>query len=337
VAIFTHVDDGVAVTDKTRYLHKDHLGSIDLVTDEAGLAAETRSFDPWGLARNPDWTPAPAEPFLAETPRGFTDHEHIQTVGLIHMNGRVQDPVTGRFISPDPSDALNPGVGFNRYAYAGNNPLSLVDPNGFETTPGSDDNDFDANDALHSEGGSLAPREWDPESKGQTREEYDFDRSGTAGTISTLDIVDTLTNIPCPVAGIKVALTAVRQIGKFAAKKVSSAIDEAAAAAAKAAAKKVDNPPLRGSRNPRVAAAARRGQQKHKDWDPGPRYEKEVSLPSGRKADAVNWETRHVKELKPNNPNAVRGGRRQVEGYRKELEDLDPENGCWTCDVETYD
>ena len=89
---------------------------------EAGLAAETRSFDPWGKTRNPDWTAAAIDPPLTETPRGFTDHEHIQTVGLIHMNGRVQDPVTGRFISPDPSDALNPGVGFNRYAYALNNP-----------------------------------------------------------------------------------------------------------------------------------------------------------------------------------------------------------------------
>ena len=58
MAIFTKVDDGLPATDKTRWLHKDHLGSIDLVTDEAGLAAETRSFDPWGLARNPDWTPA---------------------------------------------------------------------------------------------------------------------------------------------------------------------------------------------------------------------------------------------------------------------------------------
>jgi RHS repeat-associated protein len=132
VAIYTKTDDGVPATDKTRYLHKDHLGSIDLVTDEVGLAAETRSFDPWGKTRNPDWTPAPGGAALLETPRGFTDHEHIQTVGLIHMNGRVQDPVTGRFISPDPSDALNPGVGFNRYAYALNNPLSLVDPNGFE-------------------------------------------------------------------------------------------------------------------------------------------------------------------------------------------------------------
>lgn len=135
VAIFTKLDDSNPATDKTRYLHKDHLGSIDLVTDEAGLAAETRSFDPWGRPRNADWTPAPADPPLTETPRGFTDHEHIQTVGLIHMNGRVQDPVLGRFISPDPSDALNPGVGFNRYSYALNNPLSLVDPNGFEVDP----------------------------------------------------------------------------------------------------------------------------------------------------------------------------------------------------------
>ena len=100
MAIFTKVDDGLPATDKTRWLHKDHLGSIDLVTDEAGLAAETRSFDPWGRPRDADWTPAPADPPLAETPRGFTDHEHIQTVGLIHMNGRVQDPVTGRFIRP---------------------------------------------------------------------------------------------------------------------------------------------------------------------------------------------------------------------------------------------
>ena len=139
MAIFTQVDDGVPATDKTRYLHKDHLGSIDLVTDEAGLAADTRSFDPWGKPRNADWTPAPADPPLTETPRGFTDHEHIQTVGLIHMNGRVQDPVLGRFISADPSDALNPAVGFNRYSYALNNPLSFTDPSGFSLgsdTPG---------------------------------------------------------------------------------------------------------------------------------------------------------------------------------------------------------
>jgi RHS repeat-associated protein len=84
------------------------------------------------FTKTDDGAPAPGGAPLTETPRGFTDHEHIQTVGLIHMNGRVQDPVLGRFISPDPSDALNPGVGFNRYAYALNNPLSFTDPSGFE-------------------------------------------------------------------------------------------------------------------------------------------------------------------------------------------------------------
>jgi len=47
------------------------------------------------------------------------------------MNGRVYDPAIGRFMSPDPSDALDPGVGFNRYAYVRNNPISLTDPSGF--------------------------------------------------------------------------------------------------------------------------------------------------------------------------------------------------------------
>jgi RHS repeat-associated protein len=52
--------------------------------------------------------------------------------GLIHMNGRVQDSVTGRFLSPDPY-VTEPGStqGFNRYTYVRNNPLSYVDPSGF--------------------------------------------------------------------------------------------------------------------------------------------------------------------------------------------------------------
>jgi RHS repeat-associated protein len=36
------------------------------------------------------------------TNRGFTGHEHIDEMGLIHMNGRVYDPQIGRFLSADP-------------------------------------------------------------------------------------------------------------------------------------------------------------------------------------------------------------------------------------------
>ena len=54
-------------------------------------------------------------------------------MGLNHMNGRVQDAISGRFISPDPfvTEAGNT-QNWNRYAYVYNNPLSYVDPSGFE-------------------------------------------------------------------------------------------------------------------------------------------------------------------------------------------------------------
>ncbi len=48
------------------------------------------------------------------------------------MNGRVQDAITGRFLSPDPT-IPDPGFtqSFNRYSYVNDNPLSFVDPSGF--------------------------------------------------------------------------------------------------------------------------------------------------------------------------------------------------------------
>ncbi|MEL6980730.1 MAG: RHS repeat-associated core domain-containing protein [Pseudomonadota bacterium] len=39
---------------------------------------------------------------IPSTTRGFTGHEMIDSVGLVHMNGRVYDPTLGRFLSADP-------------------------------------------------------------------------------------------------------------------------------------------------------------------------------------------------------------------------------------------
>ena len=63
--------------------------------------------------------------------RGFTGHEHLQTVGLIHMNGRLYDPALHRFLQPDNfvQDPFNT-QNFNRYGYCLNNPLVYVDENG---------------------------------------------------------------------------------------------------------------------------------------------------------------------------------------------------------------
>lgn len=48
------------------------------------------------------------------------------------MDGRMYDPVIGRFLSPDPIiQAPDFTQSLNRYAYCLNNPLSLIDPTGY--------------------------------------------------------------------------------------------------------------------------------------------------------------------------------------------------------------
>ena len=85
--------------------------------------------------------------------RGFTDHEHLDDFELVHMNGRVYEPVLGRFLSPDPFVQYPESTqGFNRYTYAANNPLSFTDPTGYwldnldEDDEIYDDDDWNAYD-----------------------------------------------------------------------------------------------------------------------------------------------------------------------------------------------
>lgn len=66
------------------------------------------------------------------TDHGFTQHEMLDSIGLINMNGRVYDPIVGRFVSADSNiDGVTDTQGYNRYSYVLNNPLSLTDPSGY--------------------------------------------------------------------------------------------------------------------------------------------------------------------------------------------------------------
>jgi Restriction endonuclease fold toxin 9 len=91
---------------------------------------------------------------------------------------------------------------------------------------------------------------------------------------------------------------------------------------------------LRGSQNPKVAEAAAKGREMHAKKDYGSGFEKEFRLGSGKRADAINRDTKEVIELKPNNPQAIARGEKQVEAYRQELETMF--GGTWTSKVETY-
>jgi len=124
------VKQGSAV--QTYYVETDHLGSVTGIINTDKTYASKSSYDAWGRRRNPsDWSynniPTPVI-----TDRGFTGHEHLDRFGLINMNGRMYDPVVGRFLGVDPIvQAPDYSQSFNGYSYCWNNPLKYTDPSGY--------------------------------------------------------------------------------------------------------------------------------------------------------------------------------------------------------------
>ncbi len=138
VAIKTDTETAGQTTKTTslRYLHKDHLGSVVAISDEAGAVVKRFRYDPFG--KQVEVTPS--TPFgesavtrLSDiTQRGYTGHEMLNSVDVIHMNGRIYDANIGRFMQADPYIQAPKNLqSMNRYSYVMNNPLTLTDPSGF--------------------------------------------------------------------------------------------------------------------------------------------------------------------------------------------------------------
>jgi RHS repeat-associated protein len=114
----------------------DHQGSVDKLKRASGAGAEqlALSFDAWGKRRNANWSADATDQRFADShwiERGYTGHEHLDNVRLIHMNGRLEDPTLGRMLSPDPvtGNLMKPQA-LNPYAYVANDPTSYADPSG---------------------------------------------------------------------------------------------------------------------------------------------------------------------------------------------------------------
>ena len=108
------------------YVHTDYLGSPAAETNSNGDVLARMHYQPFGES--------------IETPSddaGYTGHKFDTDLDLSYMQARYYDPVIGRFYSNDPVDALGHmqrgnriAHGFNRYAYANNNPYKYTDPDG---------------------------------------------------------------------------------------------------------------------------------------------------------------------------------------------------------------
>ena len=125
----------------TAYWHKDHLGSLIAITNPSGTVTQRFRFDAWGnrdclttagMVISCSSSNTGGANGTGSEERGFTGHEMLDEVGLIHMNGRLFDPAIARFTQADPiiQEPLN-SQNYNRYSYVMNNPLVYTDPSGY--------------------------------------------------------------------------------------------------------------------------------------------------------------------------------------------------------------
>jgi RHS repeat-associated protein len=138
-------------TAQTRYVHPDHLGSTNVVTNASGTVVETLDYYPYGALR-------------ISSSVGGTDSarkyigQFADMSGLNYLQARYQNPQRGQFMSQDPTFLalgnpdqlkqisqqdqqafLSDPQQLNSYSYARNNPISSKDPNGRSALSGGFD------------------------------------------------------------------------------------------------------------------------------------------------------------------------------------------------------
>jgi RHS repeat-associated protein len=126
---------GVATgSPKTLYIHPDHLGSTNVVTDASGTVAQTLDFYPYGATRISDGTGANEKrKFIGQ----FGDDS-----GLSYLQNRYYDPSRGQFLTEDPifwnqKQNLRDPQSLNSYSYAEDNPITSKDPDGLTKSDSS--------------------------------------------------------------------------------------------------------------------------------------------------------------------------------------------------------
>jgi RHS repeat-associated protein len=107
------------------YLVLDNLGSVVAVVNTAGTVVARYSYDPYGNAVSVDESGL-SQPNIIRYTGGALD----QTTGLTKLGQRYYNPALGAFTQQDANQLLaNPQNG-NLYAYAGDSPVSYIDPTG---------------------------------------------------------------------------------------------------------------------------------------------------------------------------------------------------------------
>jgi RHS repeat-associated protein len=132
-----------------RHYHLDHLGSVRLISDQSRMSIGRHDYYPFGVEQTSMSQEDTNWGYIRPDPMKFAGHQRDflgawntdNTDYLDYMHARYYNPNHGRFLSVDPvRGAIREPQTWNRYAYATNNPVNSVDPDGrcsFILTDGS--------------------------------------------------------------------------------------------------------------------------------------------------------------------------------------------------------
>jgi len=116
-----------------RYIHPDHLGSTNIVSNANNTSvAQALDYYPFGGIRiNSKFASADSDRKYVNR---FADQSNLD-----YLNARYYDPNRGQFVTQDPTfwssrQKLNDPQSLNSYSYAENNPITKIDPDGLAAT-----------------------------------------------------------------------------------------------------------------------------------------------------------------------------------------------------------
>ena len=118
---------GFKYSGSSYYYRRDILGNIMEIIDSTGASVVKYTYNAWGRCRSTgNSTIASINPYR------YRGYYYDTESGFYFLQTRYYDPYTGRFLSMDDVEYIDPETigGVNLYAYCNNNPVMNVDPNG---------------------------------------------------------------------------------------------------------------------------------------------------------------------------------------------------------------
>ena len=314
-------------------------GDVAAILNSSGKLAASYDYDAWGNCTVYD---SSAKVLTDPTsianlnPLRYRGYYYDAETGFYYLQSRYYDPAICRFINADGQLSITDFVGSNLFAYCGNDPVNRIDPTGeawWHWALGALVVAGCAVATVATCGGFAAA------ATAVGMVSCGVAAATTASTIAAGAFIGSATAYGMAVATAASTSSSIKEFndrgswGTVAATAGGAVFGGVSGYAVSKA-----RPPAelgKGMQNPQVRAAVQRGQAMHKQMNYGPGVVKEVTIAPGCRVDGIDFSNHIIYELKPNNPQAVARGMRQLERYVNAANQQ--YGGEWTGVLRLYD